>query len=188
MKKLIILIIIFIAVYGLFVMYKKANSRNGADEVILTVDPINSDFSNISSSTESEQIIDISSTTTPSQQLEPTIAVSNTEPVKIVVPNPKPIVKEIPKTQIVRATITEEEGLVPYIFTLKVGVPARFEVTSEVDVEGCMSTILIPELYDEPSLVKAGEKIVMEFTPKKEGEYYITCVMGIEWGVINVVK
>lgn len=149
MKKLIVFIIIFITVYGIFLIL-----------------------------TQNDLIIDVPSTTIS----------SNIEPVKTVVTKPAPIINEIPKTQVVRASITEQDGLVPNMFTIKVGVPTRFEITPELDVEGCMSTILIPELYEEPSLVKKGEMIVMEFTPKKEGEYYITCAMGNGWGVINIIK
>ena len=50
-----------------------------------------------------------------------------------------------------------------------------------------MSTILIYELYEKASLIRAGQKIVMEFTPGLPGEYYIICAMGVEWGIINEV-
>lgn len=102
----------------------------------------------------------------------------------------QPATAEKSSLQTIRGTITDEDGLLPTDYTLKVGVPARFEieVKAEIDPYGCMSTIMIQGLYNQPIAIKSGEKIVMKFTPKKTGEYYITCVMGNGWGVIKVIK
>lgn len=102
----------------------------------------------------------------------------------------KPLNKSLPslELQIIKATITYDDGLSPNTFTLKVGVSVRLEIDPKDDGEGCMSTILIEGLYDEPSLVIAGKKIIMEFKPKELGTYYIACVMGVPWGEIKVVR
>ena len=93
-----------------------------------------------------------------------------------------------PKIQIIKGSIVDEVGLVPQNYTVKVGQPVRFEINSNVDVEGCMSTIVIYGLYDKPSLIKAEKTIVMEFTPKQTGIYDISCAMGVPWGELQVVN
>lgn len=100
----------------------------------------------------------------------------------------KKIIKPASKKQVIKATITWDDGLLPTDFTVKAGLPVRFEIDPKDDIEGCMSTILIPDLYEKYSFVEAGQKIVMEFTPKKIGAYDITCAMGVPWGTIKVVK
>lgn len=97
--------------------------------------------------------------------------------------NNEPVIEQ----QIIKATITYDNGLRPDTFTLKAGVPVRFEVDPKNDIDGCMSTILIWGLYDELSLIKAGERIIMEFKPEEVGTYYITCAMGVPWGEIKVI-
>lgn len=118
------------------------------------------------------------------QQVEKNEQSSANSPIKKL---PEKIEKKNGK-QIINGTITYEEGLIPFTYTVKVGIPVRLEIDPKDDIDGCMSTILIPELFEEIAYVKAGKKIVMEFTPKNVGEYYITCAMGIEWGVIDVVQ
>ena len=90
--------------------------------------------------------------------------------------------------QIVKATITQSAGLSPSTFTLKKGVPARLEIDPKDNIGGCMSTIMIPEFYRRPSFIRAGQKIVMEFTPTTTGTYDITCAMGVPWGEIKVTE
>jgi sulfite exporter TauE/SafE/copper chaperone CopZ len=75
----------------------------------------------------------------------------------------------------------------PTMFEVKVGQPVRFTVTANADGSGCMSTIMVPGLYDTPQLIKKGQTIIMDFTPPKTGEYKITCAMGVPRGVIKVI-
>lgn len=89
-------------------------------------------------------------------------------------------------TQVLKATYTDETGLVPDSFTFKVGVPAEIVIDAQDTVRGCMSTILIPGLYNKPQLVQKGKTIRMAFTPKKKGVYDMTCAMGIPWGQVIV--
>jgi plastocyanin domain-containing protein len=54
------------------------------------------------------------------------------------------------------------------------------------DGQGCMSTIMVPGLDNTPQLLEKGNKLTMEFTPVKTGEYKITCAMGVPRGIIKV--
>lgn len=74
----------------------------------------------------------------------------------------------------------------PSDFKVKAGWPVRFFVRAEDDGLGCMSTIMVAELYEEPQFLEAGKTIVMEFTPRRKGDYDIICAMGIPWGIIKV--
>lgn len=89
--------------------------------------------------------------------------------------------------QIIKTTyVSLETDIVPNNFTVKAGAPVRFEVTVEEDGVGCMSTIMVPGLYNTPILLEKGKPIVMEFTPKKPGTYKIACAMGVPRGTITV--
>ena len=85
--------------------------------------------------------------------------------------------------QIIKTTYTYAEDIQPNTFTVKAGLPVRFEVDAKENGSGCMSTIMIPGLYNTPQLLSAGEKIVMQFTPDA-GSYQITCAMGVPRGTI----
>ncbi|MGE5297550.1 MAG: sulfite exporter TauE/SafE family protein [Acidobacteriaceae bacterium] len=74
----------------------------------------------------------------------------------------------------------------PNKFTVKVGQPIRFTVDSKDQGIGCMSTIMIPGLYNQPLLLEKNKTLTMEFTPKKKGDYPITCAMGVKRGTLTV--
>ncbi len=74
----------------------------------------------------------------------------------------------------------------PYNFTVKANQPVRFEVLAHTDGIGCMSTIMIPGLYNTPQAFKKDKTVTMKFTPKKAGTYDITCAMGVKRGEIRV--
>jgi hypothetical protein len=90
--------------------------------------------------------------------------------------------------QIIKSTYTNYDDIQPSSFTVKAGRPVRFEVYPKETDYGCMSTIIIPGLYETPQLIEANKPIIMEFTPKDIGEYEITCVMGVPRGTIKVIK
>lgn len=71
-------------------------------------------------------------------------------------------------------------------FTVKTGENVRLEVNPTETGSGCMSSIMVPGLWNKPQPLVKGKKIVMEFTPQKPGAYKITCAMGLTRGVINV--
>lgn len=85
--------------------------------------------------------------------------------------------------QVINTTYTYSGDIQPNTFTVKAGQPVRFEVDVQENGSGCMSTIMIPGLYNTPVYLQAGKKIVMQFTPDA-GNYEITCAMGVPRGTI----
>lgn len=88
--------------------------------------------------------------------------------------------------QVIKATYTYNNDVQPNTFTVKAGQPVRMIVDVKEDGSGCMSTIMVPGLWDKPLLLTAGEKLEMTFTPSKKGLYQITCAMGVPRGTITV--
>jgi uncharacterized protein len=74
----------------------------------------------------------------------------------------------------------------PYNFVVKANQPVRMEVLAHTDGVGCMSTIMIPGLYNSPQYFQKDKTVTMKFTPKKPGVYNITCAMGVKRGEIRV--
>jgi sulfite exporter TauE/SafE/copper chaperone CopZ len=91
-----------------------------------------------------------------------------------------------PEAQIVKTTYTLDKDIVPSTFIVKAGKPVRFEVDVKENGSGCMSTIMIPGLYDKAQYLQAGKTIIMDFTPTKPGSYKITCAMGVPRGTLTV--
>ncbi len=81
---------------------------------------------------------------------------------------------------------TLSKDIAPNSFTVKTGEKVRFEINPTESGSGCMSSIMVPGLWEKPQPLIKGKKIVMEFTPQKPGAYKITCAMGVQRGVINV--
>ncbi|MHB9019925.1 MAG: sulfite exporter TauE/SafE family protein, partial [Minisyncoccota bacterium] len=90
--------------------------------------------------------------------------------------------------QIISATYTNHGDIQPNIFIVKQNQPVRFEIDVKETGYGCMSTIIVVGLYNDPQRLLAGSKIVMEFTPNKVGDYTIACAMGVPRGTIKVIK
>lgn len=88
--------------------------------------------------------------------------------------------------QKISSTFTVDTDIQPNTFEVKVGQAVEYTIDVKEDGAGCMWQIMIPELYETPVALKAGEKIVMNFTPKTKGVYDITCGMGMVRGLINV--
>lgn len=88
--------------------------------------------------------------------------------------------------QIINTTYTYSDDIQPNTFTVKAGQLVRLIIDVKEDGSGCMSTIMVPGLYNTPQLLEKGKQIVMEFTPVKAGDYNITCAMGVPRGVIKV--
>lgn len=89
--------------------------------------------------------------------------------------------------QLIKAVYSQSNDIQPSTFEVKVGQPVRFEVAALDDGTGCMSTIMIPGLWNNPQPLRKGQTIVMEFTPQKTGTFQITCAMGVPRGAITVV-
>lgn len=89
--------------------------------------------------------------------------------------------------QIIKTTYTYNQDISPNAFTVKANTPVRMEIDVKDNGSGCMSTIMIPRLVDNPKFLQKGETIVFEFTPASKGDYPITCAMGVPRGVIQVI-
>jgi sulfite exporter TauE/SafE/copper chaperone CopZ len=90
--------------------------------------------------------------------------------------------------QIIKAIYTESNDIQPSQFTVKIGQPVRLEIDVKDDGYGCMSTIMIPGLWDNPQPLRKGQTIIIEFTPQKSGTFKITCAMGVPRGAITVIN
>ncbi len=79
----------------------------------------------------------------------------------------------------------------PSIFTVKAGIPVRWEITSSGQ-PGCDSgAIVANNLVPGGSIVlnpNQGQTVAQEFTPETPGTYRFACPMGMVWGSINVVN
>lgn len=101
---------------------------------------------------------------------------------------PKPLVisNDTKRLDTVFRPSSNPEDITPSSFTTKVGQKTALVVDTKADGQGCMSTIMIPGLYDKPIFLRGGKQLVLEFTPKVPGIYKITCAMGVPRGTITV--
>ena len=90
------------------------------------------------------------------------------------------------KTQVIKTSFTVSDDIQPNTFTVKAGTPVQFIVDPKEDGIGCMSAIMIQTLYPNPIPIRAGQPIVMNFTPTQPGSYLITCAMNVPRGKIIV--
>ena len=91
------------------------------------------------------------------------------------------------KTQVVTASYSLAFGLQPNTFTVKSGIPVRLEVAAKDDGQGCMGSIMIPQLAPRSiQFFNQGQTNVFEFTAPTPGTYQITCAMGVPHGTITV--
>ncbi|MCL6096655.1 MAG: sulfite exporter TauE/SafE family protein [Patescibacteria group bacterium] len=88
--------------------------------------------------------------------------------------------------QVLKATYTLNNDIRPNNFTVKAGTPVRMEIDVKESGSGCMASIMIPRLVNQPQLLTAGQNITFNFTPQTPGDYPITCAMGIPRGSIKV--
>ena len=88
--------------------------------------------------------------------------------------------------QIINTVYRTGSDITPKQFTVKVGQPVKFLVDVKNNGSGCMSTIMIPGLYNKPQFLGQGAQLAMEFTPGKTGSYPITCAMGVKRGTLIV--
>lgn len=90
------------------------------------------------------------------------------------------------EVQLIKTVYKYGSDITPNTFEVNVGQPVRFEIDVQDNGSGCMSTIMIPGLWNSPELLRKGQVIVMEFTPQRTGSYRITCAMGVPRGTIVV--
>jgi len=91
------------------------------------------------------------------------------------------------QAQIVSVSYSQLTDIVPRSFTFKKGESIRMEIMANDNGTGCMSTVMIPGLFQKPQTLIKGQKLIMEFTPALAGSYQITCAMGVPRGDINVI-
>ncbi|HCU71172.1 MAG TPA: hypothetical protein DIC35_05490 [Candidatus Moranbacteria bacterium] len=89
------------------------------------------------------------------------------------------------QTQIIKTVYNLDENISPNTFTVAAGLPVKLIIDAKEDGQGCMSTIMIPGLYDTPEYIQKG-KLELDFTPAKAGKYQITCAMGVPMGTLIV--
>jgi uncharacterized protein len=90
--------------------------------------------------------------------------------------------------KVIKAVYSKNLGIIPSNFELKVGQEVRLEILAKDNGSGCMSTIMIPKLWNSPKSLLKGETVIMDFIPSNVGIYQITCAMGVPWGTINVTN
>ncbi len=88
--------------------------------------------------------------------------------------------------QVIKTIYTSTNDINPNTFSVRVGKPVRLEIDVKDEGSGCMSSIMIPRLT-QPQYLEKGKTLVFEFTPDKNGEYPITCAMGVPRGSIRVL-
>ncbi len=78
--------------------------------------------------------------------------------------------------QVQEATVkVTEKGYEPAELKLRLGVPARLTFVRETD-NTCGTEVVFPE-YDIEHALPLKERVVVEFTPQKSGEFGFTCGM-----------
>jgi len=94
----------------------------------------------------------------------------------------------IKNSRLVEVAYSAASDIFPSSFTFKKGEAIRMEITAKDSGSGCMSTVMIPGLFNTPQPLIKGQKLVMEFIADKIGTYKITCAMGVQRGDINVTE
>jgi hypothetical protein len=85
-----------------------------------------------------------------------------TPPSSSSVATPQPTtapLKSEPKEVVLNTVFRLDSDITPHNFTTKVGKKTTMIVDVKEDGEGCMSTIMIPGLDDNPQFLKGGKKI-----------------------------
>lgn len=79
------------------------------------------------------------------------------------------------------------QDISPNTFNVEVGKSYVLSIEAKGDGRGCMSTIIIPGVYDTPMLITKG-MLTLPFKINKAGTYNITCAMGIVRGTITATE
>ncbi len=86
--------------------------------------------------------------------------------------------------QIIRMT-ESASGYTPNLFTVKNGVPVRWEIEATAD-RTCASALIVPS-YKIREFLKPGKNVI-EFTPNKTGQIPFSCSMRMYTGMFNVIE
>ncbi len=98
-----------------------------------------------------------------------------------------PLPEVPPDAQVLKTTYRGPQAdILPREFTVKAGIPVDLEVFAEQDGQGCMGSVMVQGLDEEPQFLVKGQTLRFIFTPQKSGSFYITCAMGTPRGRITV--
>lgn len=88
------------------------------------------------------------------------------------------------EVQIIQMT-ESANGYTPNAFTIKKGVPVRWEIEASSD-RTCASALLVPD-YQIRAFLTPGKNVI-EFTPQKIGEIGFSCSMRMFTGTFKVIE
>lgn len=80
--------------------------------------------------------------------------------------------------------ITVKGGYTPDVIVVKAGRPVRLTFTRQ-ESAACSEKVLFPD-FNQNALLPEGERVTLEFTPQKAGEYGFQCQMGMLRGKLIV--
>ena len=80
--------------------------------------------------------------------------------------------------------ITVKGGYTPDVIVVKAGRPVRLMFTRQ-ESASCSEKVLFPDFNQNANLPE-GERVTLEFTPEKRGEYGFQCQMGMLRGKLIV--
>ena len=86
--------------------------------------------------------------------------------------------------QVIRMT-ESAQGYTPNQFTIKKGIPVRWEIEASAD-RTCASALIVPD-YKIREFLKPG-KNVLEFTPSQTGTIPFSCSMRMYTGSFKVIE
>ena len=80
--------------------------------------------------------------------------------------------------------ITVKGGYTPDVIVVQKGRPVRLTFTRQ-ESSACSEKVLFPD-FNQNALLPEGERVTLEFTRAKEGEYGFQCQMGMLRGKLIV--
>ncbi|OGO62161.1 MAG: copper-transporting ATPase [Chloroflexi bacterium RBG_19FT_COMBO_49_13] len=80
--------------------------------------------------------------------------------------------------------VTVKGGYTPDVVVVKAGLPVRMHFTRQ-ESAACSERVLFPD-FNQNALLPEGQKVTLEFTPEKPGEYGFQCQMGMFRGKLIV--
>jgi len=80
--------------------------------------------------------------------------------------------------------VTVKGGYSPDVIVVKAGQPLRLHFTRQ-ESAACSERVLFPD-FNQNALLPEGQKVTLEFTPEKPGEYGFQCQMGMFRGKLIV--
>jgi len=80
--------------------------------------------------------------------------------------------------------VTVKGGYTPDVIVVQKGRPVRLTFTRQ-ESAACSEKVLFPD-FNQNALLPEGERVTLEFTPDKEGEFGFQCQMGMLRGKLIV--